>query len=208
MSVNEELSKIVFRKVKASNPKLQDDNIFLDMRIDNKYKTYLDVSKDKGLDGSIRAAIKASSFSDEFKQKLIKRLDAKIAKAIELSKKQDPTPAPTPVPGPSPTPSPAPIKDDGNKEDPNKKDPAKPDDDGFRCTREGLFTEIGRMDTMHNNDPDKYIRSYFGDIKRVIDCHESLRNSLNLKDNTQLDSLINILEAKYFSIITKTQFPY
>ena len=210
MSVNEELSKIVFRKVKASNPKLQDDNIFLDMRIDNKYKTYLDVSKDKGLDGSIRAAIKASSFSDEFKQKLIKRLDAKIAKAIELNKAVDPV-KPEPVkpepvkPEPvKPEPTPGPV--DPNKPDPVN--PAKPDADGFRCTREGLFTEIGRMDTMHNNDPDKYIRSYFGDIKRVIDCHESLRNSLSLKDNTQLDSLINILEAKYFSIITKTQFPY
>ena len=205
LSVNEELSKIVFRKVRASNRKLKDDNIFLDMRIDNKYKTYLDVSKDKSLDGSIRAAIKASSFSDDFKQKLIKRLDAKIAKAIELNKAVDPV-KPEPVkPEPvKPEPTPGPV--DPNKPDPVN--PAKPDADGFRCTREGLFTEIGRMDTMHNNDPDKYIRSYFGDIKRVIDCHESLRNSLSLKDNTQLDSLINILEAKYFSIIAKTQFPY
>ena len=84
----------------------------------------------------------------------------------------------------------------------------KNDDFGFRCSREGLFTEIGRMDTLHNNDPDKYIRSYFGDIKRVIDCHESIRNSLNHKDNIQLDTSINILEAKYFSLINKTQFPY
>jgi len=203
LSVNEELSKIVFRKVKASNPKLQDDNIFLDMRIDNKYKTYLDVSKDKSLDGSIRAAIKASSFSDEFKQKLIKRLDAKIAKAIEFSKKEESkptevtTPTQTQTQTPAQTPAPEPPKD-----------PAKPDADGFRCSREGLFTEIGRMDTLHNNDPDKYIRSYFGDIKRVIDCHESIRNSLNHKDNIQLDTLINILEAKYFSLINKTQFPY
>ena len=201
LSVNEELSKIVFRKVRASNRKLKDDNIFLDMRIDNKYKTYLDVSKDKSLDGSIRAAIKASSFSDDFKQKLIKRLDAKIAKAIELNKPEPVKPEPV---------KPEPVKPEPVKPEPTPDpvNPAKPDADGFRCTREGLFTEIGRMDTMHNNDPDKYIRSYFGDIKRVIDCHESLRNSLSLKDNTQLDSLINILEAKYFSIITKTQFPY
>ena len=199
--MNEELSKIVFRKVRASNRKLKDDNIFLDMRIDNKYKTYLDVSKDKSLDGSIRAAIKASSFSDDFKQKLIKRLDAKIAKAIELNKPEPVKPEPV---------KPEPVKPEPVKPEPTPDpvNPAKPDADGFRCTREGLFTEIGRMDTMHNNDPDKYIRSYFGDIKRVIDCHESLRNSLSLKDNTQLDSLINILEAKYFSIITKTQFPY
>ena len=208
LNVNEELSKIVFRKVKASNPKLKDDNIFLDMRIDNKYKTYLDVYKDKGLDGSIRAAIKTSSFSDEFKQKLIKRLDAKIAKAIELSKKQDLTPGSTQSTTQGTTQSTTQSTTSVPTPPEPPKDPAKPDADGFRCTREGLFTEIGRMDTMHNNDPDKYIRSYFGDIKRVIDCHESLRNSLNLKDNTQLDSLINILEAKYFSIITKTQFPY
>ena len=206
LSVNEELSKIVFRKVRASNRKLKDDNIFLDMRIDNKYKTYLDVSKDKSLDGSIRAAIKASSFSDDFKQKLIKRLDAKIAKAIELNKPEPVKPEPV---KPEPV-KPEPVKPEPVKPEPTPDpvNPAKPDADGFRCTREGLFTEIGRMDTMHNNDPDKYIRSYFGDIKRVIDCHESLRNSLSLKDNTQLDSLINILEAKYFSIITKTQFPY
>ena len=205
LSVNEELSKIVFRKVKASNPKLQDENIFLDMRIDNKYKTYLDVYKDRSLDGSIRAAIKASSFSDEFKQKLIKRLDAKIAKAIELNKAVDPV-KPEPVkPEPvKPEPTPGPV--DPNKPDPV--DPAKPDTDGFRCAREGLFTEIERMDNLHNNDVISYIRTYFANIKRVIDCHESLRNKLNLKDNTQLDSLINILEAKYFSEIHKTSFPF
>ena len=205
MSVNEELSKIVFRKVKFSNRKLQDDNIFLDMRIDNKYKTYLDVSKDKSLDGSIRAAIKASSFSDEFKQKLIKRLDAKIAKAIELNKPISSTG--TPGAASSGTNGTNGTAGTGSTPEPPK-DPAKPDADGFRCTREGLFTEIGRMDNLHNNDPISYMRTYFANIKRVIDCHESLRNSLNLKDNTQLDSLINILEAKYFSEINKTQFPY
>jgi len=214
LSVNEELAKIVFRKLRASSSKLTDEKVlFENMREKNKYIAYLDISKDLGLKGSIRAAIKESSFSSEFKQELYKRLDAKIAKAIELSKPISSTGTPgaasSGTNGTNGTAGTGATSQSGTGSTPEPpKDPAKPDADGFRCTREGLFTEIGRMDNLHNNDPISYMRSYFANIKRVIDCHESLRNSLNLKDNTQLDSLINILEAKYFSEINKTQFPY
>ena len=208
------MAKIVFRKLRASSSKLTDEKVlFENMREKNKYIAYLDISKDLGLKGSIRAAIKESSFSSEFKQELYKRLDAKIAKAIELSKPISSTGTPgaasSGTNGTNGTAGTGATSQSGTGSTPEPpKDPAKPDADGFRCTREGLFTEIGRMDNLHNNDPISYMRSYFANIKRVIDCHESLRNSLNLKDNTQLDSLINILEAKYFSEINKTQFPY
>ena len=64
------------------------------------------------------------------------------------------------------------------------------------------------MDNLHNNDVDKYIKNYFGDIKLVIDCHSKMREKLEHKDNIYLDTLINRLEAKYFAAINKTQFPY
>jgi hypothetical protein len=203
-NANLELSKIVFRKYQAAHPKVEKSDILLNMRLVNdfKLKTYFDITKDPSLDGSIRAAIKASPYSQYFKDTMLKIYESKLKAAKEVN--SEPV---TPVADTPTTPSDSgETKTDTKTE--TKTEEKKDDDFGFRCSREGLFTEIGRMDTLHNNDPDKYIRSYFGDIKRVIDCHESIRNSLNHKDNIQLDTLINILEAKYFSLINKTQFPY
>jgi hypothetical protein len=174
------------------------------MRITESFtlKTYFDITKEPSLDGSIRAAIKASPNSQYFKDTMLKIYESKLRAARE--KNSEPV---KPLTTPEQTTGGGESKVPETKTD-TKTEEKKNDDFGFRCSREGLFTEIGRMDTLHNNDPDKYIRSYFGDIKRVIDCHESIRNSLNHKDNIQLDTLINILEAKYFSLINKTQFPY
>jgi hypothetical protein len=203
-NANLELSKIVFRKYQAAHPEVEKRDILLNMRLvdDFTLKTYFDITKDPSLDGSIRAAIKASPYSQYFKDTMLKIYESKLKAAKEVN--AGPV---TPVADTPTTPSGGGETKTDTKTD-TKTEEKKNDDFGFRCSREGLFTEIGRMDTLHNNDPDKYIRSYFGDIKRVIDCHESIRNSLNHKDNIQLDTSINILEAKYFSLINKTQFPY
>ena len=167
-----------------------------------RLKTYYDITKDAKLDASIRVAIKDSPYSRNFKDTMLTIYESKLRAAKEKNE------GPTIIkPSEPPTPSESPKKDSKN-DDSDKKDPVKPDEDGFRCTREGLFTEIKRMDTLSENDPDKYMTQYFPNIKRVIDCHESIRNNLNLKDNTQIDVLINILESKYFSLVNKTQFPY
>jgi hypothetical protein len=201
---NKELSKIVFRKYKAAHPKVEDRDILLGMRITESFtlKTYFDITKEPSLDGSIRAAIKASPYSQYFKETMLKIYESKLRAAKE--KNSEPT---KPVVVTPEKPSGGGESKTETKTD-TKTEEKKNDDFGFRCNREGLFTEIKRMDTLHGNDPDKYMRNYFADIKRVIDCHESIRNSLNHKDNIQLDTSINILEAKYFSLINRTQFPY
>ena len=201
---NKELSKIVFRKYKAAHPKVEDRDILLGMRITESFtlKTYFDITKEPSLDGSIRAAIKASPYSPYFKETMLKIYESKLRAAKE--KNSEPT---KPVVVTPEKPSGGGESKTETKTD-TKTEEKKNDDFGLRCNREGLFTEIKRMDTLHGNDPDKYMRNYFADIKRVIDCHESIRNSLNHKDNIQLDTSINILEAKYFSLINRTQFPY
>ncbi len=203
-NANLELSNIVFRKYQAAHPEVEKRDILLNMRLVSgfKLKTYFDITKDQRLDGSIRAAIKASPYSPYFKETMLQIYESKLKAAKEVN--SEPV---TPVADTSTKPSDSgETKTDTKTE--TKTEEKKDDDFGFRCNREGLFTEIKRMDTLHGNDPDQYMRNYFADIRRVIDCHESIRNSLNHKDNIQLDTSINILEAKYFSLINKTQFPY
>ena len=198
------LSDIILRKYRDAHPDAKDSDILLGMRITESFAlpTYYEITKDLKLDTSIRAAINDSPYSQNFKDTMLKIYESKLRAAKEKNE------GPTIIkPSEPPKPAESPIKDSKN-DDSDKKDLVKPDEDGFRCTREGLFTEIKRMDTLSENDPDKYMTQYFPNIKRVIDCHESIRNNLNLKDNTQIDVLINILESKYFSLVNKTQFPY
>jgi hypothetical protein len=195
------LSNIVRREYSKAHPKVEDRDILLNMRLVGSFtlKTYYDITKEPSLDGSIRAAIKASPYSPYFKDTMLKIYENKLKAAKEKNE------GPTII---TPATQPDPPKDEPKKDESKKEDDIDPKKYKFRCSREGLFTEIKRMDTLSENDPDKYMVDYFPDIKQVIDCHSRLREKIEHKDNIQLDVLINILESKYFSLINKTQFPY
>jgi hypothetical protein len=193
------LSNIVRREYSKAHPKVEDRDILLNMRLVGSFtlKTYYDITKEPSLDRSIRAAIKASPYSQYFRDTMLKIYENKLKAAKEKNE------GPTII---KPAAQPDPPKDEPKKDD-SKKDDNDPKYK-FQCSREGLFIEIKRMDTLSENDPNKYMVDYFPDIKQVIDCHSRLRDKIEHKDNIQLDVLINILESKYFSLINKTQFPY
>jgi hypothetical protein len=192
------LANIVFRNYKKFYEGENNDDIRFGMRTETSLvlPTYLKISKNKDLDSAIRKEIQNSNYTPESKTKILKLYELKLKTAIEADAKNS---------GPTITQPPAEAPE-------SKKDDSKKDDNDpkykFQCSREGLFIEIKRMDTLSENDPNKYMVDYFPDIKQVIDCHSRLREKIEHKDNIQLDVLINILESKYFSLINKTQFPY
>jgi len=201
---SEVLANIVFKKYKQEYKDEANDDIIFGMRTIGSLvlPTYLKISKNKELDLSIRKAIETSNYTSESKAKILKLYELKLKTAVEAETKKTETTTTS-----APTPQPEPSKEEPKKEEPKKED-EDPKKYKFRCSREGLFDEIKRMDNLSENDPDAYMRDYFADIRQVIDCHSALRPKLEHKDNIQIDVLINILESKFFSLTNKKQFPY
>ena len=207
--INEELSKIVYKKIKFYYNDYDSQLLFQDMKDGNKLKAYLLVGKDNGLRGSIIAAIKAK-YDGENEDALLNKLQAKIDQAIEYTKPKPPaiTEPAKPSDGASIDGSGTQNQNPQKPDTKNDNDPSKFDTFNFKCSREGLEAELKRMEALYESDRDKFMRDYSADITRVIKCHNAIRNTLDHKDNVYFDTFTNDIESKYFGYIYRRDLPY
>ena len=84
ISVNEALVNAVFRQVKKSDPSKSDTDIYQSLSYDTKLAGYYEIGKNPELRSKIEDHIRSLSYSQPFKDRMIKRLGEKIARANQI----------------------------------------------------------------------------------------------------------------------------
>lgn len=96
INVNEALANSVFVVMKSKSPKKTEAEIYNSLSEEQYLSGYLEISKDSALKENIIKHIKALKYDENFKAQMIKKLDDKIQKAIELASGGGETPTDKP----------------------------------------------------------------------------------------------------------------